>query len=341
MAVAIIATLMRPHVANWALIAGGIAVGSAIGVASARLVRMTQMSQMVAIFNGVGVGGGRRGADRLGGVPQLRGLRPRGHLRRDLQYVSGDHRQRLLLGPTIAFGKLQGLIKGRPVNLGVLQTPVNLILAATAVAGGTAIVAGAGEETLMVAVLATAGPLATALVLPIGGADMPVVISLLNACTGLSAAATGVALNTTALIVAGMLVGASGTLLTQMMAAAMNRSVRAIIAGGFGATEATSPGATAPERNPRSTTAADVAIQLAYAHQVVIAPGYGLAVSQAQHASPRRCSRGSTRSAGSRRSMRSCSGWTTRRPCSKRAAACRAGAASPATTATGYVPTTR
>ena len=121
--------------------------------------------------------------------------------------------------------------------------------------------------------------------LPIGGADMPVVISLLNAFTGLSAAATGVALDNPALIVAGMLVGASGTMLTQQMAAAMNRSVRAIVAGGFGG-DAGVPAAPAARRpaRVRSTSAADVAIQLAYAQQVVIVPGYGLAVSQAQHA---------------------------------------------------------
>ena len=122
------------------------------------------------------------------------------------------------------------------------------------------------------------------LVLPIGGADMPVVISLLNAFTGLSAAATGVALDNSALIVAGMLVGASGTLLTQQMAAAMNRSVRAIVAGGFGGTTELPAGAAGATGTARSTTAADVAIQLAYAQQVVIVPGYGLAVSQAQHA---------------------------------------------------------
>jgi NAD(P) transhydrogenase subunit beta len=124
------------------------------------------------------------------------------------------------------------------------------------------------------------------MVLPIGGADMPVVISLLNAFTGLSAGLTGIALNNTAMIVAGMIVGASGTILTNLMAKAMNRSVPAIIAGGFGG-EVAAPagGADAADRGPvRSTTADDVAIQLSYARQVVIAPGYGMAVAQAQHA---------------------------------------------------------
>jgi NAD(P) transhydrogenase subunit beta len=123
-------------------------------------------------------------------------------------------------------------------------------------------------------------------VLPIGGADMPVVISLLNAFTGLSAAATGIALNNTAMIVGGMIVGASGTILTNLMAKAMNRSVPAIVAGGFGgavAAPAGGPGL-AEGQTVRSTSPQDVAIQLSYARQVVIAPGYGMAVAQAQHA---------------------------------------------------------
>ena len=123
-------------------------------------------------------------------------------------------------------------------------------------------------------------------VLPIGGADMPVVISLLNAFTGLSAAATGLALDNTALIVAGMIVGASGTILTHLMADAMNRSIPSIVAGGFGGGGAIEGASGAGEHagTVRSTSAADVAIQLAYARQVVIVPGYGMAVAQAQHA---------------------------------------------------------
>jgi NAD(P) transhydrogenase subunit beta len=133
-------------------------------------------------------------------------------------------------------------------------------------------------------ILVAAAILGNMVVLPIGGADMPVVISLLNAFTGVSAAVTGIALNNTALIVAGMLVGASGSILTNLMAKAMNRSVPAIIAGGFGG-EVAAPAAGAIDRGPvRSTSAQDVAIQLSYARQVVIAPGYGLAVAQAQHA---------------------------------------------------------
>jgi H+-translocating NAD(P) transhydrogenase subunit beta len=140
------------------------------------------------------------------------------------------------------------------------------------------------SEAVMIALLVLAAVLGNLLVLPIGGADMPVVISLLNAFTGLSAAATGVALDNPALIVAGMLVGASGTMLTRQMATAMNRSIRAIVAGGFGGTQDMPESAAGATGTVRSTSAADVAIQLTYATQVVIVPGYGLAVSQAQHA---------------------------------------------------------
>jgi NAD(P) transhydrogenase subunit beta len=186
-------------------------------------------------------------------------------------------------GSAIAFAKLQELIGGKPITAGRLQTPLNLLFGLAAVGAATAIVAGQHDELLFVALLVSAAILGNLLVLPIGGADMPVVISLLNAFTGLSAAATGVALDNSALIVAGMLVGASGTLLTQQMAEAMNRSVRAIVAGGFGGTTEL-PATAGAAGTARSTTAADVAIQLAYAEQVVIVPGYGLAVSQAQHA---------------------------------------------------------
>jgi NAD(P) transhydrogenase subunit beta len=281
MGVAIVATLLRPEIHDWELIVLGIALGTAVGVPAARLVKMTAMPQMVALFNGVG-----------GGAVALIAwveFRTSGGFAGEATYVAIFSTFAAIVGSVsfwgsnIAFAKLQGLIPGRPIMLGRAQTPVNAAVAATAVASATAIVAGVHDEWTMVALLVAAAALGNLLVLPIGGADMPVVISLLNAFTGLSAAATGVALDNTALIVAGMLVGASGTLLTRQMAAAMNRSVRAIVAGGFGGdgeliAKAPTAGAV------RATSAADVAIQLAYADQVVIVPGYGLAVSQAQHA---------------------------------------------------------
>jgi NAD(P) transhydrogenase subunit beta len=154
-----------------------------------------------------------------------------------------------------------------------------------AVASAIVLAAGTHSQALFIlGILVAAAVLGNMVVLPIGGADMPVVISLLNAFTGLSAAATGVALNNTAMIVAGMIVGASGTILTNLMAKAMNRSVPAIVAGGFGG-EVAAPAASEIDRGPvKSTTPDDVAIQLSYARQVVIAPGYGMAVAQAQYA---------------------------------------------------------
>jgi NAD(P) transhydrogenase subunit beta len=242
---------------------------------------MTAMPQMVALFNGVG-----------GGAVALLAwaeFRSSGGFAHDPTYVALFTVFAAIVGSIsfwgsgVAFAKLQELIGGRPIGAGRLQTPLNLLCGLAAAGCGVAIVAGPQGELLFVALLVSAAVLGLLLVLPIGGADMPVVISLLNAFTGLSAAATGVALDNSALIVAGMLVGASGTLLTQQMAAAMNRSVRAIVAGGFGGTTEL-PAGDGAGGTARATTAADVAIQLAYAQQVVIVPGYGLAVSQAQHA---------------------------------------------------------
>jgi H+-translocating NAD(P) transhydrogenase subunit beta len=141
------------------------------------------------------------------------------------------------------------------------------------------------SEGLFILILVAAAVLGNAIVLPIGGADMPVVISLLNAFTGLSAAAAGIALDNMAMIVAGMIVGASGSILTNLMAEAMNRSIPAIVAGGFGGGGvAVAAAEGAEDRTVRSTSADDVAILLSYASRVVIVPGYGMAVAQAQHA---------------------------------------------------------
>ena len=267
---------------NVALIALGIVAGTAIGVPAARRVQMTQMPQMVALFNGVG-----GGAVALIAWAEFRSS---SGYAEDPTYVAIFSVFAAIVGSisfwgsNVAFAKLQELIPGRPITLGRLQAPLNALLAAVAVGSGVALVAGAGNEWLMATLLVAAAVLANLLVLPIGGADMPVVISLLNAFTGLSAAAMGVALDNQAMIVAGMLVGASGTLLTQQMAVAMNRSIREVVAGGFGGDGELPAEGSAHGGSVRSTSASDVAIQLAYAQQVVIVPGYGLAVSQAQHA---------------------------------------------------------
>ena len=284
MAIAVIATLLNPLEGNWGLIALGVALGTAVGVPAARQVRMTAMPQMVALFNGVG-----GGAVFLISWSEFRLTDGYAHTP---TYVAIFSLFAAIVGSVsfwgsnIAFGKLQEIIPGRPITLGPAQQVVNLVLLILALAAGIDIAAGAHSEGIFIGLLVCAALLGNAVVLPIGGADMPVVISLLNAFTGLSAAATGIALNNTALIVAGMLVGASGSILTNLMATAMNRSIPAIVAGGFGGGGVVEGAAGAGEHAGvvRSTSAADAAIQLAYANRVVIVPGYGMAVAQAQHA---------------------------------------------------------
>ncbi|HZL54069.1 MAG TPA: NAD(P)(+) transhydrogenase (Re/Si-specific) subunit beta [Solirubrobacteraceae bacterium] len=283
MAIAVIATLLNRGEGNWALIVIGVAIGTAVGVPAARRVKMTAMPQMVALFNGVG-----GGAVFLIAWAEFRNT---GGYRGSATYIAVFSLFAAIVGSVsfwgsnIAFGKLQELLPGRPITLGRSQQLVNGLIAAAAVACAVAIAAGSHSQLLFILMLLAAAVLGNLVVLPIGGADMPVVISLLNAFTGLSAAATGVALNNPALIVAGMIVGASGSILTNLMATAMNRSIPAIIAGGFGGGGAVegATGAGAFEGTVRATTAADVAVQLAYARQVIIVPGYGMAVAQAQH----------------------------------------------------------
>jgi NAD(P) transhydrogenase subunit beta len=185
-------------------------------------------------------------------------------------------------GSLIAFAKLQELIGGRPIVYPGQQF-VNGFVLLSALVFGALIVAGADDDLLVVALICAALLFGVLFVLPIGGADMPVVISLLNAFTGLAAAATGFELGSNVLIVSGALVGASGTLLTMLMSRAMNRSLGNVLFGAFGKVQ---PGAAAAalEGTVRSVTPEDVAIMLSYAHKVVVVPGYGMAVAQAQHA---------------------------------------------------------
>jgi len=282
MAIAVVATLLYQKVGDYALIALGIALGAVVGVPAARQVKMTAMPQMVALFNGVGGGAVAliswaeyRHELSAGGNPELDTLIP--------ILFAAIIGSISFWGSNIAFAKLQGIIPGRPVAIPGQQF-LNLALLLVAVGAAVAIAAGAESEGLFVLILVAAAVLGNMVVLPIGGADMPVVISLLNALTGLSAAAAGIALNNVALIVAGIIVGASGTILTNLMAAAMNRSIPSIVAGGFGGgAAATSGGGDGEERPHRSTDAASVALALSLAERVVVAPGYGLAVAQAQH----------------------------------------------------------
>jgi NAD(P) transhydrogenase subunit beta len=289
MLIAVIATLLIPGVvpngSTVGLMAIGIGIGTAIGIPAARSVKMTAMPQMVALFNGVGGGA----VALIAWVEYRRRFPEGGELWAPKAQIPSLFAAIVgsisFWGSNIAFGKLQEVLPGRPIQLPG-QRIINGLLALIAVASAVILATGTHSQALFVlGILVTAAILGNMVVLPIGGADMPVVISLLNAFTGISAAATGIALDNTALIVAGTLVGASGSILTNMMAVAMNRSVPAIIAGGFGGGGTAAPGAEGDEdRTVRSTSADDVAIQLSYADSVVVVPGYGMAVAQAQHA---------------------------------------------------------
>jgi NAD(P) transhydrogenase subunit beta len=280
MGIALVATLLDDRIGDWVLIVIGIAIGTAIGIPSARSVKMTAMPQMVALFNGVG-----GGAVALISLVEFR----EGHdlaLETLIPIVFAAIIGSISFwGSNVAFSKLQELswakrrFPARPLTL------INIGLTAVTLVIAVIVIAGADAEILFWLLLLTAGVLGVTAVLPIGGADMPVVISTLNAFTGLSAAAAGIALDNTALIVAGMLVGASGSILTKQMAEAMNRSIGNVFFGGFGATAgAVAAGDDGVDRTVRSTSAADVAIQLSYARLVVVVPGYGMAVAQAQRA---------------------------------------------------------
>jgi NAD(P) transhydrogenase subunit beta len=285
MALAVLATFLYDGFGQWGLVILGIALGTAVGVPAARAVKMTAMPQMVALFNGVGGGAVAliawaefRNSQGFTGEPTYVAI---------FTLFAAIVGSISFWGSNIAFGKLQEILPGKPIKLpGFGQIVLNGLLLLAAIACAVAIAGGSDSEILMIGLLVFAAILGNFVVLPIGGADMPVVISLLNAFTGLSAAATGIALNNPALIVAGMIVGASGSILTNLMAQAMNRSIPSIVAGGFGGTAAL-PGGTGDDgvdRTVRSTSAADAAIQMAYANQVAVVPGYGMAVAQAQHA---------------------------------------------------------
>jgi NAD(P) transhydrogenase subunit beta len=283
MLVAIVTTLLLDGIGNWALIAVAAAIGSVVGVVGARKVKMTAMPQMVALFNGVG-----------GGAAALIALAEFHRFAPEPGRIGGTEVVSIVLsaligsisfaGSLIAFAKLQELIGGRPIVFPG-QNLFNGAVAAAAVAIGIATIAGVQGQWAIVLLIVLALAFGVLFVLPIGGADMPVVISLLNAFTGLAASAAGFVLSNTVLIVSGMLVGASGTLLTLLMGKAMNRSVTNVLFGAFGQVQATGPGMTRADdgRTVRSTTPEDVAVQLSFARKVVVVPGYGLAVAQAQH----------------------------------------------------------
>ncbi|HKO39225.1 MAG TPA: NAD(P)(+) transhydrogenase (Re/Si-specific) subunit beta [Solirubrobacterales bacterium] len=282
MAVAVVTTLLLDGMGNWGLIFLGLGIGTAVGVIASLRVQMTEMPQMVALYNGVGGGAValiawseiRHGAGHEVPLDELIPI-----------LFAGVVGSVSFWGSNIAFAKLQDLIPTRPIAVPGQQV-INAILLIGIVVACVSIGINNDDpsEEIFIAILLASALLGNLVVLPIGGADMPVVISLLNAFTGLSAAAAGFALDNVALIVAGTLVGSSGTILTMEMATAMNRSVGNILFSGFGGAPAGGGGGTSEEKPHVSIGAQDAAIKLAYADSVVIVPGYGLAVAQAQHA---------------------------------------------------------
>jgi NAD(P) transhydrogenase subunit beta len=296
MGVAVVATLIKVRDTasiNWILIAAGLLIGVALGVPPAKKTKMTAMPQLVALFNGVG-----GGTVALIAWSEFIGTKGFSVFRPDqsptVALVVGSLFAAIIgsvsfWGSLVAFLKLQESIpknvEKRLVASAKLFQFSNFLLLFGAI--GVAVYLGLNPGMpvgWIVLVLVFAGMMGLFVVFPIGGADMPVVISLLNAMTGLSAAAAGLALNNTAMIVAGMIVGASGSILTNLMAVAMNRSIPAIVFGSFGGADSAGGPAGAEQGTVRATSAADVAIQMAYANQVIVVPGYGLAVAQAQHA---------------------------------------------------------
>ena len=283
MVIALLATIPLLHFTTAGIVVTilGLAIGAPVGAISARRVHMTAMPQMVAAFNGVG-----GGAAALVAISELlhAGTHPAFQLAFPSIFsmvVGGIS----FAGSAIAFAKLQGMITGTPITYAGQQV-VNGLLAIAIVSLAVANLTVASQPIFFVTLLVLALVLGVAFVIPIGGADMPVVISLLNAFTGLAVAASGFVLNNFALIVAGTLVGASGTLLTTLMSQAMGRSLANVLFGAFGQIQVGAGGAatTAEGKSVRAGSPEDVGTMLAYARKVIIVPGYGLAVAQGQHA---------------------------------------------------------
>jgi NAD(P) transhydrogenase subunit beta len=286
MAIAVIATLVllihegTVTGVGWTVLIVGALLGSAAGLYSARTVQMTAMPQLVSMFNAVG--GGAAALVAIYGYIHDESA-PGGVLGSTTVFTALDViiGSVTFTGSLIAAGKLQGIITGQPVIFKGARA-LNIALAVIIVGTAAFLFTTASLPALFILVLASLA-FGVLMVLPIGGADMPVVISLLNAFTGTAVAMAGFVITNWALIVAGALVGASGGILTKLMADAMNRSLANIIIGGFGTGDSAIPVAAAADAQIRSIAADDAAIQLAYASKVIIVPGYGLAAAQAQH----------------------------------------------------------
>ncbi|HEX4057230.1 MAG TPA: NAD(P)(+) transhydrogenase (Re/Si-specific) subunit beta [Galbitalea sp.] len=287
MIIAVVATIVVAVVTGahsvwgWIALAAGLVVGALFGAIRARTVKMTDMPQLVSVFNSVGGGAAAAVAFAefvlsIGGTP----LQVSESIPVVLDVLIGCV---TFSGSLIAAGKLQGVIPGSPITFPGARI-LNVLVVLVAVAAGVLVIMYPTNLWLLVIEAAAALIFGVLMVLPIGGADAPVIVSLLNAFTGLAVAMAGFAINNQALIIGGALVGAAGTILTLQMAKAMNRSVGAIVLGGFGtADNASGASVNQDMTGVREVVADDVALQLAYAQRVLIVPGFGLAASQAQY----------------------------------------------------------
>lgn len=283
MLLAVVATLLDQHVLNYEMILIGLVIGSIIGAVAAYKVQMTQMPQMVGLLNGLGGASSALIAVaefwRLLGSSQPIPLAVNISMLLDV-LIGGV----TLTGSFLAFAKLQGLVSGTPITF-PLQQPFNLLLLGSYLAGSAYLIISPDSLPIFLAVVAVSLVLGVMFVLPIGGGDMPVVISLLNSLSGIAAAAAGFVVMNNMLIIAGALVGASGIILTEIMCKAMNRSLFSVLFSAFGSVTTASGGGAAGTSNQtvRSIDAEEGAMMLGYARSVVIVPGYGMAVAQAQH----------------------------------------------------------
>ncbi|MDM9381043.1 NAD(P)(+) transhydrogenase (Re/Si-specific) subunit beta [Chlorogloeopsis sp. ULAP01] len=284
MLLAIAATLLDQHVLNFEMILLGLAIGSVLGAIAAYKVQMTDMPQMVGLLNGLG-----GAASALVAVAEFWRLLQHG------EAIALDANISMLLdvliggvtftGSMVAFAKLQGIMSGAPITF-PLQQLINVLLLGSYVVGSAFLIVAPHNLSIFLAIVAVSLVLGVMFVIPIGGGDMPVVISLLNSFSGLAAAAAGFVVMNNMLIIAGALVGASGIILTEIMCKAMNRSLVSVLFGAFGTSggaSATGGGAGTTDQTVRSIDPEEGAMMLGYARSVVIVPGYGMAVAQAQH----------------------------------------------------------
>ena len=275
MLVATIVSFLYPGMTNYELIGAAIVVGGALAWWSGKRVAMTDMPQMIALYNGMGGGA----AAAIAAVELYRG-ESQGYATSTLAVVGGIIGSVSFSGSAIAFGKLQGLIT-RSIRFSGQQVFNLILLGAALVLGGLVASGLNATPPVVTGFFALALVLGVTMTLPIGGADMPVVISLYNALTGLAVAFEGFVLNNAAMIIAGTVVGSAGTLLTQLMAKAMNRSLGNVLFSGFGDTGAATTGEVTGSLKP--IEASDVGVMMAFASKVIVVPGYGMAVAQAQH----------------------------------------------------------